>query len=692
MKKITKKYRDEILKKEELLNRAKEKLKEEFVGIDKVIDEVIDSISSWFLFPDLQERPVVVNLWGLTGTGKTALVNRLTYYLKWEEKHFSFDLREKKDRNNDIENTLEDIYINGNGGQLILTFDEFQHAKTLNETGGELEETPNKIIWELLDSGKFQISPDYWSIYDVTTLLKKFKFFLRNSMKVVNGEVLSHKKFFIKEMDLTRDYYDNDDKFNNKLRLPFVPDTYLEGILTASRNKFSTIKEIQDVLDKLDGNETVEFLEGIIDIALSPKIIDCSKSLVFVIGNLDEAYQMSDNFDPDISADEFHELSLKISVTQIKSALRRRFRSEQIARLGNSHIIYPAFSTNTFYKIIDLELNKITSKVYESQNIKLEFDETIKNVIYKEGVYPTQGTRPIFTTIHNIISTKLGKIIVEMILKNLKADKIKFSFNNKKVIMNYYLGNQFVHKIEETQLLKLEKLRENKNDDMQSIVAVHECGHAICAIFLLKTIPEVIHSISVNDRKLGTTYTKFPWEYLSKKEILSRTAMMLGGYVAEKLIFGEENLTAGSESDIKKATFFVSDMIKNSGMDNSPAKFNEKDFRTNYTLYNPDVNNQVKNWIEKALRLAENILNDEETLLLQMANFLSDNRLMEKELIEEYCLKYGLNFNSETIIRNGDFLFYRNHLKEKVKNVSRNKFQLPISSSELCLNKIKKQE
>ena len=76
MKNITKKFRDEILKKEKLLNYAKEKLKQEFVGIDKVIDEVIDSISSWFLFPHIQERPVVVSLWGLTGTGKTELVNR----------------------------------------------------------------------------------------------------------------------------------------------------------------------------------------------------------------------------------------------------------------------------------------------------------------------------------------------------------------------------------------------------------------------------------------------------------------------------------------------------------------------------------------------------------------------------------------------------------------------------------------
>ena len=276
-----------------------------------------------------------------------------------------------------------------------------------------------------------------------------------------------------------------------------------------------------------------------------------------------------------------------------------------------------------------------------------------------------------------------------MITKNLKVDKVKFTFNNKKVIVNYYLGDTFVHKIEEIQLLKLEKLRENKNDDLQTITAVHESGHAVCSIFLMKTIPEIVSSTSANNGSLGSTYTKFPWEYIAKNEILNRIAMLLGGYVAEKMVFGEDNLTTGSESDISKATKLVTSLLKDSGMGSLPATFQNQHLQTNYSVYGEETNNQAKSWIEKAVRLAENILANEETLLLQMANYLSDNRLMEKELIEEYCLQYGANFNSKTIIRNGDFLFYRNHLKEKVKNIGNNIIQVPASSYELCLNKEK---
>ena len=64
----------EINAKQILLENAGKILKGEFVGIDIVIDKVIDSLNTWFLFPELQDKPVVINLWGMTGVGKTALI------------------------------------------------------------------------------------------------------------------------------------------------------------------------------------------------------------------------------------------------------------------------------------------------------------------------------------------------------------------------------------------------------------------------------------------------------------------------------------------------------------------------------------------------------------------------------------------------------------------------------------------
>jgi len=60
---------NEIIKKRDLLTQASIILKKEFFGMDSAIDQIIESISSWYFFPHMQERPVVLNLWGMTGVG-----------------------------------------------------------------------------------------------------------------------------------------------------------------------------------------------------------------------------------------------------------------------------------------------------------------------------------------------------------------------------------------------------------------------------------------------------------------------------------------------------------------------------------------------------------------------------------------------------------------------------------------------
>lgn len=74
---------NKIIKKRDLLTQASIILKKEFFGMDSVIDQIIESISSWYFFPHMQERPVVLNLWGMTGVGKSDLLKRLVQLLKF---------------------------------------------------------------------------------------------------------------------------------------------------------------------------------------------------------------------------------------------------------------------------------------------------------------------------------------------------------------------------------------------------------------------------------------------------------------------------------------------------------------------------------------------------------------------------------------------------------------------------------
>ena len=76
---------EEIKYKNELVDTAIIQLKKDFVGIDEQIDEVMNNVRTWYLYPQLQTRPLIVSIFGLTGTGKTALVRKIAKYLNIEK-------------------------------------------------------------------------------------------------------------------------------------------------------------------------------------------------------------------------------------------------------------------------------------------------------------------------------------------------------------------------------------------------------------------------------------------------------------------------------------------------------------------------------------------------------------------------------------------------------------------------------
>ena len=249
----------------------------------------------------------------------------------------------------------------------------------------------------------------------------------------------------------------------------------------------------------------------------------------------------------------------------------------------------------------------------------------------------------------------------------LNASKIVFRSERDVITVDYFSRKNLIYSFSETQVLNLEKLRKNRQDDMQAITAVHESGHAIIAIMLLKTVPEVIYSVTADTERYGFIHTKLSWEYISKEQIIKLLAMYLGGYVAEKIIFGEENITAGSEEDIIKATNLATAMLKSCGMGSLVASFRVKNLMTNNFIHDENniINEEAKTLLQNSLSLAEKTLKDQQILLLKMSDYLCDNRCMNKEMIKEMIGRYAEFFSENELIENGDLLFYRNHLKKK---------------------------
>jgi cell division protease FtsH len=117
------------------------------------------------------------------------------------------------------------------------------------------------------------------------------------------------------------------------------------------------------------------------------------------------------------------------------------------------------------------------------------------------------------------------------------------------------------------------------SDAEKAIIAYHEGGHAMVQRILPKCDP--VAKVSIISRGMALGYTMgLPTEdrYLqSKSEFEDKIAGMLGGNVAEKLIFGDT--TTGSSNDIEKATNLARRMVTEFGMSDKlgPLAFGKRD-------------------------------------------------------------------------------------------------------------------
>ena len=692
----------EIQDRRGILERAKVQLKQEFFGIDGVIDEVVEAISSWYLFPDIQEKPVIVNLWGMTGVGKTSLISRLSELIGFSKRTFWFDLGETSEQDWATRRILNGIFENENGYPVILCFDEFQHSRTRGPTGEEIARPDLRIIWSLLSEGTFQMSRYYMSLEELYLLYDELSEMLKLGVMAENGILTSgvekyqelmdhHNGISQKSRSLKRKISGGDpgqQKRANKIKdIPFIPTDSFEEVFEVAREKYKTRTELKKHLMTLDGPGTLDFLNDLFETACSRRIVDCTKAIMFVVGNLDEAYTMNLNLNPDIDADAFYQGSLKITIPHVKKALRKLFRSEQIARLGNTHILYPALSRSAYQQIIYKALGKLKTKIINRFGMQLIFEESIRQLIYDEAVYPTQGARPLFTTIHFLIEAKLGKIIGEALLMKRSVYSIRLERFESSLRISYLQSDgTLIQKTQEELKLSLETIRKPKQDDNQAITAVHESGHAILSAILLHAIPEVVVSVSADSGSTGFTHVKVVREYQSKKELIPTLASHFGGYIAEKLIFGEEHITVGSEKDISEATELACECVKASGLGSIRGSIQVAEVSTNDQLH-LDVTKEITELLEAGEKLAEETIHQEELLLIRMADYLSDHRSMDNVLIEEYISRYAIN-KSMLSIRGSYPLAYRKVLKTQARQIkgSRSKpTRIPIEN--ISLNK-----
>jgi cell division protease FtsH len=196
----------------------------------------------------------------------------------------------------------------------------------------------------------------------------------------------------------------------------------------------------------------------------------------------------------------------------------------------------------------------------------------------------------------------------------------------------------------------LEKKRRVMNQKEKEIVAFHECGHTIVAELLPTTDP--VHRVSIVQRGIAALgYTlQLPTEdryLMTRAELIDKLCVMLGGRVAEEIIFGE--VSTGAQNDLQRAAGIARSMVTEYGMTEKfgPLTF-EKERRPMFLdiglpngpkAYSEDtareIDQEVRKLIDGSYAKVKEMLTQNQERLRTLAKVLLEKETLEGEEIRK---------------------------------------------------------
>jgi cell division protease FtsH len=185
------------------------------------------------------------------------------------------------------------------------------------------------------------------------------------------------------------------------------------------------------------------------------------------------------------------------------------------------------------------------------------------------------------------------------------------------------------------------------DEEEKKIIAYHEAGHALLGAVLPNADP--IQKISIISRGHAGGYTlSAPTKdkrLLSRAYFIDELSVLLGGYVSEKLTFGD--VTTGASNDLERATAMARNLVTRYGMSElGPRTFGHKEElvflgkemheEKNYSEKTAeDIDKQVTKFMADAYVVAERILIEKKIELEKIVLSLMEKETMEQKEFNE---------------------------------------------------------
>jgi cell division protease FtsH len=212
------------------------------------------------------------------------------------------------------------------------------------------------------------------------------------------------------------------------------------------------------------------------------------------------------------------------------------------------------------------------------------------------------------------------------------------------------------------------------SEDERKVTAYHESGHAILGMLLPNADP--VHKVTIIPRGLSLGLTQSLPETdkhnLKLEYINDQITLLMGGRVAEEIVFGKGGITTGAQNDIERATKTARKMVCEWGMSDKlgPLQYGQKEEpifigkeiarHKDYSEKTSEIiDNEIKEIVESAYKRAWDILSKNKPILERLAKRLLEKEILDRKGIEEIVLgnrksEKQLNAAARKIVGDGE--------------------------------------
>jgi cell division protease FtsH len=199
-------------------------------------------------------------------------------------------------------------------------------------------------------------------------------------------------------------------------------------------------------------------------------------------------------------------------------------------------------------------------------------------------------------------------------------------------------------------MLGPEKKNRVMTEKDKEMTAYHEAGHAIVGHFLPHC--DRVRKVSIIGRGMAGGYTlSMPDKdvhYNTLVKFNNDLAMILGGFVTEKLVYGDDMLSTGPSSDLKKATSIARSMVLRYGMSDKlgPRQYAENEEmiflaqeihdKKNYSEKTAEmIDEEIDRILAEARKTAERIIAENRAQMDKLVEVLIKEETVEEEKFVE---------------------------------------------------------